>query len=201
MSSAVATSSATTSVVLVGVGGQGILLGSEIVARAAMHAGFDVKTNEVHGMAQRGGSVVAQIRYGKQVHSPLVPEGTATVLGALEQIEAIRFAHYLMKDGLAVVSTQAIVPVTVSSGQATYPNDVEQRLRAVFPRLVYVDADDLATKAGSIKAANVVTLGAISTALDLPLEAWRAAIEQSVRPKHLQINLQAFDAGRATVRA
>ena len=104
------TNGVATSVVLVGVGGQGILLASEIVARAAMIAGYAVKTNEVHGMAQRGGSVIAQIRYGREVFSPLVAEGTARVLGALERIEGIRFAHYLAPDGLAVVSSQAIIP-------------------------------------------------------------------------------------------
>lgn len=187
----------TTSVVLAGVGGQGILLASEILAKAAMAAGFDVKTNEVHGMAQRGGSVVAQVRYGRKVHSPLVPEGEARVLGTLEQIEAIRFAHYLAPAGTAVVSTQAIVPVTVSSGQAVYPKDAPDRLRAIFPKLVLVDADALAKEAGTIKAANVVVLGAISAALDLPLEAWHKAIEQSVKPQHLALNIKAFAAGRA----
>ena len=114
---------------MVGVGGQGILLATQITARAAIANGHDVKTNEVHGMAQRGGSVVAQIRFGEQVFSPLVPEGSAQVLASLERIEALRFAGYLSPDGLAVVSTQAIVPVTVSSGQAAYPADAEARLR------------------------------------------------------------------------
>lgn len=189
--------SQTTSVLLAGVGGQGILLASEILAKTAQVAGFDVKTNEVHGMAQRGGSVIAQVRYGKQVHSPLVPEGTARVLGTLEQIEAIRFAHYLAPGGTAVVSNAAIIPVTVSSGQATYPTDVPARLKALFPKLVMVQADALATQAGTIKAANVVVLGAISAALDLPLSAWHKAIELSVKPQHLALNLKAFDLGRA----
>ncbi|HEX2971388.1 MAG TPA: indolepyruvate oxidoreductase subunit beta [Tepidisphaeraceae bacterium] len=185
-----------TSVVLVGVGGQGILLASEIVACAAMKAGFDVKTNEVHGMAQRGGSVVAQIRYGRSVNSPLVPEGTAAVLGALEQIEAIRFAHYVSPDGAAVVSSQAIVPVTVSSGQATYPQDVKQRLTSVFKRLVYLDADKLAAEAGSNRAANVVLLGAMSLTLNLPAEAWHEAIKASVPSKHFETNMRAFELGK-----
>ena len=116
-------------IVLAGVGGQGILLASEIVARAAMVAGFDVKTNEVHGMAQRGGSVVAQIRYGKEVNSPLVASGSAQVLGSLERIEALRYADYLAPGGLAVVSNQMVVPVSVSSGSASYPGDAEARLR------------------------------------------------------------------------
>lgn len=190
----------TTSVVLVGVGGQGILLGSEIVARAAMHAGFKVKTNEVHGMAQRGGSVVAQIRYGREVHSPLVEEGTARVLGSFERVEAIRFAHYLAPDGLAVVSSQMIVPVTVSSGSgAAYPTDAEDRLKAVFKRLVYLDASKIAVELGNIKTANVVILGAISAGLDLPIEAWQEAIKSSVAEKFREINLKAFAKGRETV--
>jgi indolepyruvate ferredoxin oxidoreductase beta subunit len=186
----------TTSVVLVGVGGQGILLASTIVARAAMLAGFDVKTNEVHGMAQRGGSVIAQIRYGKEVNSPLVTLGQARVLGSLERIEALRCAHYLAPDGLAVVSDQAIVPVTVSSGQAAYPADAEDRLRAVFPRLCYLDALGVATELGDVRAANVVLLGALSNGLDLAPELWTQAIEKSVAPKYVALNLKAFEAGR-----
>jgi len=188
-----------TSVVLVGVGGQGILLASEVVARAAMHAGFDVKTNEVHGMAQRGGSVIAQIRYGRRVFSPLVPEGEAVVLGSLERIEALRYTNYLAPGALAVVSSQAIVPVTVSSGQATYPADARERLAAAFPRLLYVEAEDLARQAGTVRAANLVIVGAISRSLDLPTEAWRTAIEQSVAAKHVAANLKAFELGRTAV--
>jgi indolepyruvate ferredoxin oxidoreductase, beta subunit len=189
---------ATTGVVLVGVGGQGILLASETVARAAMIAGYDVKTNEVHGMAQRGGSVLAQIRYGKKVYSPLVPEGSAQVLASLERIEALRFAGLLSSKGLAVVSSQAIVPVTVSSGNAAYPEDAVERLRRVFPRLLYVDVTAKATELGDIRAANMVVVGALSTALDIPESCWKEAIEASVKPKFREINLAAFAAGRAT---
>ena len=185
-----------TSVVLVGVGGQGILLASEVVARAAMHAGFDVKTNEVHGMAQRGGSVIAQIRYGQRVFSPLVPEGQAVVLGSLERIEALRYTSYIKPGAPAVVSSQAIVPVTVSSGQATYPADARERLAAAFANLVYVEAEDLARQAGTVRAANMVVVGAMSRALNLPAEAWRSAIEQSVAAKHVAANLKAFELGR-----
>lgn len=186
----------TTSVVLAGVGGQGILLASSITAMAAMKAGFEVKMNEVHGMAQRGGSVIAQIRYGKNVHSPLVEEGTAKVLASLEQIEAIRFAHYLAPDGLAVVSTQMIVPVTVSMGSAKYPQDAEQRIKKIFKNLIIVDALAKANELGNIKAANVVILGAISRGLDLPLEAWYEAIKSTVRDKFADLNIRAFEAGR-----
>lgn len=190
------TVSETTSVVLVGVGGQGILLGSEVVARAALLAGYQVKTNEVHGMAQRGGSVIAQVRYGAEVHSPLVATGTAAVLASLERIEALRFAHYLRPDGLAVVSSQMVVPVTVSTGQAQYPADAEQRLRAAFPRLAYLDAAQMALDLGNVRVANVIILGAMASGLGLPEAAWNEALAACVPPRHRDVNLRAFAAGR-----
>jgi indolepyruvate ferredoxin oxidoreductase beta subunit len=186
----------TQSVVLAGVGGQGILLASEILAKATMAAGYDVKTNEVHGMAQRGGSVVAQVRFGAEVHSPLVARGTARVLGSLEPVEALRFWEYLAQNGLAVVNAQAVVPVTVSSGSAKYPEDVEARLRRAFPRLVYMNAAEEALKLGDIRAANAVLLGAISKGLDLPIDAWQEAIASSVKAKLVDLNIRAFELGR-----
>ena len=187
------------SVVLVGVGGQGILLASEIVAQTAMKAGYDVKTNEVHGMAQRGGSVIAQIRYGRRVHSPLVAKGTARVLCALERIEALRYADYLAPGGLVVVNSQVITPVTVSMGAAEYPNDAEQMLRDQFENLVYFDAAQKAIELGNIRAANVVLLGVLSTGLDLPAETWREAIAGCVKPAYQELNLKAFEEGRNLV--
>jgi indolepyruvate ferredoxin oxidoreductase beta subunit len=189
----------TTSVVLAGVGGQGILLASEVVARTAMAAGRDVKTNEVHGMAQRGGSVIAQIRYGEEVHSPLVAVGTAKVLGGLERIEPLRYAQYLAPGGLAVVSKQMMVPVTVSSGGATYPENAEELLRESFPRLMYVDAAAEAVRLGNVRVANIVIVGVMSTELDLPVDAWREAIRSTVKQRFVDINLDAFDVGRALV--
>jgi indolepyruvate ferredoxin oxidoreductase beta subunit len=189
----------TTSVVLAGVGGQGILLASEVVARTAMAAGRDVKTNEVHGMAQRGGSVIAQIRYGEEVHSPLVATGTAKVLGGLERTEPLRYAHYLAPEGLAVVSSQMMVPVTVSSGGATYPENVEELLKESFPRLIYVDAAAEAVKLGNVRVANIVIVGVMSTELDLPVDAWHEAIRSTVKQRFIDINLDAFEAGRGLV--
>lgn len=185
-----------TGIVLVGVGGQGILLATQIAARAALIAGHDVKTNEVHGMAQRGGSVVAQIRYGAKVYSPLVPEGTARALLSLERIEALRFAGFLAPDGLAVVSSQSIIPVTVSSGQASYPADAEDRLRRHFARLVYVDAVAVGERLCDTRVANVVLLGALSTALALPEESWSDALAQCIKPRFLEVNRKAFAEGR-----
>jgi len=185
-----------TSVVLTGVGGQGILLASEITANTAMLAGFDVKTNEVHGMAQRGGSVIGQIRFGKKVYSPLVAKGTAKVLVALEQIEALRYSDYLAPDGVAVVNSQAIIPVTVSSGAAKYPQNVKQMLEDVFERLVFIDAAKIAIEVGNIRAANVVLLGTMSNHLDLPIDCWLKAIESAVKDKYAELNKKAFYAGR-----
>ena len=186
-----------TSVMMCGVGGQGILLAAEVAARAAILAGFQVKTNEVHGMAQRGGSVVASVRYGNKVHNPLVETGTADALLSLEAIEAIRHHAMLRADGLAVVSRQHVVPITVSSGKATYP-EPEEPLRRLFPRLKYLDALAVAGELGVPRAANIVLLGALSEALDgLDSGTWMEALRQCVKPKFLEVNLEAFRRGAA----
>lgn len=186
----------TISILLTGVGGQGILLASEITARAAVFAGYDVKTNEVHGMAQRGGSVVAQIRFGTTVFSPLIPENGASVIGSLECIEALRYRRFLAPGGLTVVSNQKIVPVTVSMGSAVYPADAEERLAAMFPRLVFIDAVAKAITLGNIKTANVVFLGALSTGLDLPVASWEESVAACVPERFRDINIRAFRNGR-----
>ncbi len=187
----------TISVVLVGVGGQGILLASEILAQTAMLAGYDVKTNEVHGMAQRGGSVMAQVRYGRKVYSPLIEEGTAVALASLEEIEGLRAAHYLKNGGLAVVSTQQVVPVTVSSGGAEYPSDAKQRLAKVFSNLKLVEAVSLAEESGNAKAANVAVMGALSNGLEFSEELWIQAIKKSVKPAFVDLNIEVFKKARA----
>jgi indolepyruvate ferredoxin oxidoreductase beta subunit len=186
----------TIGLVIVGVGGQGILLASEVVARAAMAAGYQVKTNEVHGMAQRGGSVMAQVRFGTTVHSPLVAEGTARFLLAFEKVEALRAAHFLATGGSAIVSNQEIVPVTVTSGSAHYPADAAERLARACPRLLLLDAVAMAEALGSARASNMVMVGALSAHADLPAEAWEQAIAGSVKPAHLDLNRRAFEAGR-----
>ncbi|MGL6225002.1 MAG: indolepyruvate oxidoreductase subunit beta [Thermoguttaceae bacterium] len=187
----------TTSVVLVGVGGQGILLASEIVAQAAVAAGYDVKTNEVHGMAQRGGSVVAQIRFGEKVYSPLVPKHSASVLGSLERMESLRYVDYLAQDGLAVVSQQRIIPVSASTGPVGYPEITEDLLKQHFPRLIYLDVVAEATKLGEPKTANILLLGAMSNSISLPDSAWDVALQKSIKPKFLDVNRRAFQLGRA----
>lgn len=182
---------------LSGVGGQGILLAAKIIADAAANAGFEVAANEIHGMAQRGGSVTAQVRYGPAVLSPLILEGTADVLGALEHIEAIRHARMLRPGGFAAISRQSLVPVTVSSGGAVYPGDVAERIARLFPNRCYYDCTARAREMGDPRLANTMLTGILSRALaDIPLEAWHNAIRGRVPPKTLPGNLAAFDFGR-----
>jgi indolepyruvate ferredoxin oxidoreductase beta subunit len=186
-----------TSIMMCGVGGQGILLASEITARAAILSGFNIKTNEVHGMAQRGGSVVACVRFGEEVHSPLIEPGGAAILLALEPVEALRCHTYLRPDGVAVVSRQRVIPITVSGGAAQYP-DTDAALPAVFPKLLQLDATAIATDLGEPRAANLVLLGGVAANLpQISREAWEKAITLCVKPKSLEVNLKAFAAGAA----
>lgn len=184
---------------LAGVGGQGTILASDVLAEVALASGLDVKKSEVHGMAQRGGSVNTHVRWNAgQVHSPLIGEGEADVLLAFEEAEALRYARYLRQGGVAVVNRQAIKPITVTSGGAHYPS--EEELRAVYARLTerfyLVPGAELAEKLGNARAANVVLLGALSSLLDVPAETWLAVIEKRVPPRYVELNRQAFFAGR-----
>ncbi|OFV81190.1 MAG: hypothetical protein A2Y78_07805 [Acidobacteria bacterium RBG_13_68_16] len=190
------------SFVLVGVGGQGTLLASNILAEVGLAAGFDVKKSEVHGMAQRGGSVASHVRWHpEKVFSPLVGLGEADILLSFEKVEALRFAEFLRRGGTAVVNDMAIVPITVSSGSATYPGDED--LAKVFAsldaELVMVPGERLAQEAGNVKAANVVLLGAVSKLLPLPEETWWECLAQRVPKKFLELNRVAFASGRAAV--
>jgi indolepyruvate ferredoxin oxidoreductase beta subunit len=188
------------SFVLVGVGGQGILLASNIVAEVGLAAGYDVKKSEVHGMSQRGGSVVSHVRWDRaQVFSPLVGHGEADVLLAFERMEALRFADFVRPGGTAVVNETEIVPITVSAGDAVYPaaGEVERVFAAVGARLIVVPGERLAGEAGTVKAANVVMLGAMASALPFTPEMLESVIRRSVPPKTVDVNLKAFHLGRA----
>lgn len=183
------------SILLCGVGGQGILLAAKIVGAAAVTAGLDVAANEIHGMAQRGGSVRAFVRFGEGVRSPLVLEGEADAVAALEPVEALRWAHFLRPGGFAVVNTRPVVPVTVSSGKAKYPADLDARLARVFPRLVACDCEAEAIRLGNAKLSNTILVGMLSRALPLPASAWRTALQRCVKPAYLEANLDAFAFG------
>jgi indolepyruvate ferredoxin oxidoreductase beta subunit len=188
--------------VLVGVGGQGTLLASNILAEVGLAAGFDVKKSEVHGMAQRGGSVASHVRWHpEKVHSPLVGLGEADILLSFEKLEALRFAQVLRRGGTAVVNDMALVPVTVSSGNSLYPGD--DHLARIFgsldAELVMVPGERLAQEAGNVKAANVVLLGAVSRLLPLPEATWWDCLAERIPKKFLELNRVAFASGRVAV--
>ncbi len=190
-----------TNIAIAGVGGQGIILASDIVAEAAQQAGHDVKKNEVHGMAQRGGAVVSEIRYGKRVYSPLIPDGEVDVLVALELLEGLRHAHRLRPEGLLIADLLRLPPAVRMPGAPDYPSDVEKQLKAAAGRALLLPAAELAQRAGNIRAANTVLIGALSHQVDIPLEAWRAALGKCLRPSLLAVNREAFDVGRRRARA
>jgi indolepyruvate ferredoxin oxidoreductase beta subunit len=183
-------------ILLVGVGGQGIILASTILSQAALLAGHDVKNNEVHGMAQRGGSVVSQIRFGKKVHSPLIKRGCAHYLISLEKLEALRYLEYCNRGTKVVVNRQEIVPVTVTSGSAEYPKDIEETLKERLDSVEFVDALKIAREAGSIKAVNVVLIGAMSRHLPFDDSVFESAIEASVKKAFFDMNIKAFYLGK-----
>jgi indolepyruvate ferredoxin oxidoreductase beta subunit len=188
---------AVTNILLVGVGGQGILLASEVLSEAFMLAGHDVKKSEIHGMSQRGGSVVSHVRFGREVFSPVVPEGEGDILFGFELMETYRSLP-LMKPGAAVVANDyRIPPPSILLGQAAYPADLPEKIRAKFPDFLLVDGQGLALKAGNARAANTVLLGAVSKRLDIADSVWQQAIEQMVPKKALEINLKAFEMGRS----
>lgn len=183
-------------ILIVGVGGQGTLLASVLLGKIALEEGFDVKLAEVHGMAQRGGSVVTHVRISEtQVRSPLIEEGGADVIVAFEELEAYRWISYLKKDGSIFVNTQQIKPMPVIMGTAEYPEDVAGFLRANANKVICLDALDIAIKCGSQKAVNTVLLGAMAKGLPFPKETWIKQIESTVKPKFVELNKLAFEQG------
>lgn len=186
---------------LAGVGGQGILLASEVLCDAFLRGGFDVKKSEVHGMAQRGGAVTTHLRYGPKVFSPLIEPGTADLLLAFEKMEALRFLHYLKPGGVVLANSQEIFPPSVSTGRARYPEKVEERLLAATPSVHMVDALASALSLREVRAVNIVMVGAASRFLPLPEEAYLEALRGGLPGKILDVNLRAFRAGRSLLHA
>ena len=183
------------SVMIVGVGGQGTLLASRLLGAAMTAKGFDVKVSEVHGMSQRGGSVVTYVRYGEKVYSPIIEEGEADIVLAFEQLEAARYLPYLKKGGAVVVNTQKMDPMPVVTGAAKYPEGVLDAIAAKGVQVLAVDALSLAEQAGSVKAVNVVLIGAMAKSLQQDPEVWLQAIEENVKAKFLEMNRKAFQLG------
>ena len=185
---------ATKNIMIVGVGGQGTLLTSRILGGITLAAGYDVKLSEVHGMAQRGGSVVTFVRYGEKVCEPIVEEGQADVLIAFERLEALRYAHFVKKDGVIIVNDQIIDPMPVVIGDAQYPEGILENLEKKY-RVLKIDALSEARKLGNTKAFNTVVLELAAKHMDFSKEDWIKVIENTVPPKTVELNKQAFLAG------
>lgn len=187
----------TKSIMIVGVGGQGTLLASRILGSVLGTAGYEVKVSEVHGMSQRGGSVVTYIRYGEKVYSPVIEKGQADMIVSFEQLEAARYVSYLKKGGTIITNTQKISPMPVITGAAEYPDGIIDKIKAMGINIIAVDALSAAEKAGSARAVNVVLMGVLSKVLPgIELDAWKKAVEKSVPAKVIEINEKAFDLGR-----
>ncbi len=181
----------TKNVMIVGVGGQGTLLASRILGNTVINEGYDVKVSEVHGMSQRGGSVVTYVKYGDKVYSPIVDKGEADIILAFELLEAYRALPYLKKGGKIIVNNQKIDPMPVISGLAEYPENIAEKLGDA----TVVDALSLAKEAGNTKAVNVVLIGVMAKSTDIPYEKWVETIKATVPPKFLEVNIRAFDLG------
>ena len=187
----------TKSIMLVGVGGQGTLLASRILGSVLLSQGYDVKVSEVHGMSQRGGSVVTYIKYGEKIYSPVIEKGEADIIVAFEQLEAARWLPYLKKGGKIITNTQQINPMPVIMGVQEYPTELIEKIKAKGVDITAVDALALAEEAGSSRAVNVVLMGLISKTAGFPEEIWQKALEECVPAKALEINKKAFALGRA----
>lgn len=186
----------TTNVLIVGVGGQGTILASRILSVVAQNIAAEVKVSEIHGMAQRGGSVVTQVRFGEQVYSPIIQPKQADVILAFEKLEALRWIGYLKDGGTVIVNDQALDPMPVSAGAVSYPEGIIEQLQEKAKTVLPVDALSIAQEAGNGKAVNVVLLGVLSQFLDADMEVWQQALEDTVPAKFLEVNKKAFFSGR-----
>lgn len=186
----------TKSVMIVGVGGQGTLLASKLLGRLLLEKNYDVKVSEVHGMSQRGGSVVTYVRWGEKVYSPVIDEGGADMIVSFELLEAARWTGYLKDGGVIITNNRKVNPMPVITGAAEYPENLEEKIRALGIELDSCDALALAEEAGTSKAVNLVLMGKVSKYFDFTEDEWMAAIEKSVPEKFLEVNKKAFLLGR-----
>lgn len=185
----------TKNILIVGVGGQGTLLASKVMGKVFLDSGYDVKVSEVHGMSQRGGSVVTYVRYGDEVYSTLIDKGEADILLSFEALEAARWLPYLKKNGVVITNTQRLNPMSVVMGKATYPDDILEKIKAAGVNPVEADALALAEEAGSAKSVNVVLLGIAAKHIGLDKQLWLDAVKSTVPPKTVDMNVAAFEKG------
>ena len=186
----------TKNIMIVGVGGQGSLLASKLLGYLLLKEGYDVKVSEVHGMSQRGGSVVTYVRFGDKVYSPIIDKGEADFIASFDQMEAARYLPYLRENGRIVTNTQRIEPMPVITGAAAYPENLIAKLEEKGAVVDAMDCLTLAEEAGSSKAVNIVLMGRLSKYFDIPAEKWQQAIEALVPEKFRDVNLKAFELGR-----
>ncbi len=187
----------TKNIMIVGVGGQGTLLASKMLGYVLLQQGYDVKVSEVHGMSQRGGSVVTYVRYGKKVYSPVIDKGEADVIISFEKLEAARWLEFLKKDGTIITNTQEVEPMPVITGAAAYPENLIEKMQAAGAKVDAKDFLSIAQEAGSAKAVNIALMGRLSTYFpEISDEQWQDAIEKIVPTKFLDLNRKAFEAGR-----
>jgi len=185
-----------TNVLIVGVGGQGVLLASEVLSEVAMRVGLDVKKSEVHGMSQRGGVVSSHVKFGSKVHSPIIPYGQADILISFEKAEALRALHWVRKNGLVATSNTRLVPPSTATGKFAYPEDPVGEIKKKFKNVISLDADKIALELGNPRLVNILLLGVVSTRLEFETSAWEEAIKSRVKPKFVDLNLKAFARGR-----
>ena len=186
----------TTNVLVAGVGGQGVILASDIMSEVFMEAGFDVKKSEVHGMAMRGGIVTSHFRFGKKVYSPLIKEGEVDILFSFEQLEGLRWINHLRADGKIVMNDHKINPPVVNLGEMEYPKDIPKRIKSKFEKFYLVKGTEIALQMGDARAANVVLLGAISKLFEVNEDLWLNTILNHLPAKVHELNKKAFSAGR-----
>lgn len=186
----------TKSILLAGVGGQGIIRASDIISLALMTAGYDVKKSEVHGMAQRGGSVTSYVRYGGKVYSPLAARGSVDIMLSFEKLETLRYIDYLKKNAFILINDEAVFPPAVNMGIASYPENIPEIVGKAFKKVKVVRASVLAEQAGEPRTANTVMIGAVSNYLDVSLEVWEEVIGKSFPNRLVEVNIEAFKLGR-----
>ena len=189
--------SSVNNIVLSGVGGQGVLVASDVLVAVAMFSGLDSKKSEVHGMAQRGGSVVSQVRYGEKINSPLIEKDSANIILAFEKLEAVRYLDFLKPGGIIIINNQQITPLTVFSAKIPYPENVEAICQKKTDNVLIINGIKISEELGNPRVLNTVMLGALSNYTQFMEEHWIKAIQQRVPPKTFELNRKAFEAGKS----
>jgi indolepyruvate ferredoxin oxidoreductase beta subunit len=185
-----------TSILLAGVGGQGIILASKILSKCAFTAGFMVKESQLHGMAQRGGSVISHVRFGEEVYSPLIPEGKADFMVALEELEGLRYTYFLKSSAQVILNSNRVPPSIIIPENSRYPENIKEKLEYHGFQVDAIKAPAIAKELGNLKVENIILLGALSRYLPFTMEPWQKTIEESVPAKTIEINMKAFSTGR-----